>query len=56
MYVSVSNLHFPQMKLASEKLPEAVLGVIFQIFLGEHAPDPACKSTPSLIPYENLAR
>ena len=30
MYVSVSNLHFPQMKLASEKPPEAVLeGVIF---------------------------
>ena len=25
MYVSVSNLHFPQMKLASEKPPEAVL-------------------------------
>ena len=24
MYVSVSNLHFPQMKLASEKSPEAV--------------------------------
>ena len=24
MYVSVSNLHFPQMKLASEKPPEAV--------------------------------
>ena len=30
MYVSVSNLHFPQMNLASEKPPEAVLeGVIF---------------------------
>ena len=30
MYVSVSNLHFPQMKLASEKPPEVVLeGVIF---------------------------
>ena len=25
MYVSVSNLHFPQMKLESEKSPEAVL-------------------------------
>ena len=38
MYVSVSNLHFPVMKLVSEKPPEAVLeGVIF-IFLGEHAP------------------
>ena len=33
MYVSVSNLHFPQMKLASQKPPEAVLeGVIFKIF------------------------
>ena len=41
MYVSVSNLHFPQMNLASEKPPEAVLeGVIFEIFLGEHAPRP----------------
>ena len=41
MYVSVSNLHFPQKKLASEKPPEAVLeGVIFKIFLGEHAPRP----------------
>ena len=36
MYVSVSNLHFPQMNLASEKPPEAVLeGVIFKNF-----PDP----------------
>ena len=35
IYVSVSNLHFPQMKLVSEKPPEPVLGVIF---LGEHAP------------------
>ena len=41
MCVSVSNLHFPQMNLASEKPPEAVLeGVIFKIFLGEHAPRP----------------
>ena len=41
MYVSVSNLHFPQMNLASEKPPEAVLeGVIFKIFLGDHAPRP----------------
>ena len=39
MCVSVSNLYFPQMKLASEKPPEAVLeGVIFKNFLGEHAP------------------
>ena len=38
MCVSVSNLHFPQMNLASEKPPEAVLeGVIFKFFLGEHA-------------------
>ena len=35
IYVSVSNLHFPQMKLVSEKPPEPVLGVIF---LEEHAP------------------
>ena len=41
MYVSVSNLHFPQMKLASEKPPEAILeGVIFKIFLGEHTSRP----------------
>ena len=41
MYVSVSNLHFPQMNLASEKPPEAVLeGVIFKIFLEEHTPRP----------------
>ena len=41
MCVLVSNLHFPQMNLASEKPPEAVLeGVIFKIFLGEHAPRP----------------
>ena len=41
MCVSVSNLHFPQMNLASEKPPEAVLeGVILKIFLGEHAPRP----------------
>lgn len=38
MYVSVSNLHFPQMKLASEKPPEAVLEGV--VFLGEHAPTP----------------
>ena len=50
MHVSVSNLHFPQMKLASEKPPESVLeGVIFKIFLGKHAcPDlpyiMACKA------------
>ena len=37
-----NGLHFPQMKLASEKPPEAVLeGVIFKIFLGEHAPRPS---------------
>ena len=39
IYVSVSNLHFPQMNLAAEKPPEAVLeGVIFKFFLREHAP------------------
>ena len=41
MCISVSNLYFPQMKLASEKPPEAVLeGVIFKNFLGEHAHRP----------------
>ena len=35
-YVSVSNLHFSQMKLASEKSPEAVLEGV--IFLGEYTP------------------
>ena len=35
MYLSASNLHFPQMKLVSEKPPEAVSEeVIFKIFLG----------------------
>ena len=40
LYVSVSNLHFPQMKLASEKLPESVLeGVAnFQNFPGGACP------------------
>ena len=38
MCVSVSNLHFPQMNLASEKPPEAVLEGV--IFLGEHIPRP----------------
>ena len=38
MCVSVSNLHFPQMNLASEKPPEAVLEGV--IFLGDHAPRP----------------
>ena len=39
MYISVSNLHFPQMKLASEKPPDAIIkGVISKIFLGEHPP------------------
>ena len=41
MYVSVSNLHFPQMKLASEKPPEAVLeGVILKFSWGSMPPDP----------------
>ena len=43
-----NGLHFPQMKLASEKPPEAVLEGEFSIFLGEHAPRPpyimACKA------------
>ena len=61
MHVSVSNLHFPQMKLVSEKPPESVLeGVIFKIFLGEHAPRSplyyGVQSMPFLIPYGNLAR
>ena len=38
MYVSVSNFHFPQMKLVSEKPPEAVLEGV--IFLGWYAPRP----------------
>ena len=38
MYVSVSNLHFPQIILAPEKPPEAVLEGV--IFLGKHVPDP----------------
>ena len=61
MHVSVSNLHFPQMKLVSEKPPESVLeGVIFKIFQGEHAPRSplyyGVQSMPFLIPYGNLAR
>ena len=56
MYVSVSNLHFPQMKMVSEKPQEAVLG---RNFSGR-----ACPQSPphygmlymlSLIPYGNLA-
>ena len=48
MYVSVSNLHFPQMKLASEKPPEAVLEGV--VFLGEHAPlEYGVLCTPSLM-------
>ena len=39
-HVRVSNLLFPQMKLASEKPPEAVLER--GIFLGEHAPRLSC--------------
>ena len=55
MYVSVSNLHFPQMKLASENPPEAILeGVIFKIFLGEHTSRPPklwhALRHPSLVP------
>ena len=56
MYVSMSNLHFPQMKLASEKPPEAVLEGV--IFLEEHGPTPldyGVQRMPSLIPYGNLA-
>ena len=52
MCVSVSNLHFPQMNLASEKPPEAVLeGVIFKIFLGEHAPTPTLWRALHAIPH-----
>ena len=59
MYVSVSNLHFPKMKLASEKPPEAVIErVIFQNFPGgvcPHTPlNYAVLSPPSLIPYGKL--
>ena len=38
MYVSVSNLHFPQMIKASEKPPEAVIEGEFS--LGSMPPDP----------------
>ena len=37
-FIYVSNLHFPPMKMASEKPLEAVLERV--IFLGEHAPRP----------------
>ena len=53
-----SNLHFPQMKLVSEKPPEAVLEG--EIFLGERAPRSplyyGIQSMLFLIPYGNLAR
>ena len=54
MYVLVSNLHFPQVKLAPEKPPEAVAkfswGVCTQTPL-----DYGVQSTPSLIHYGDLA-
>ena len=58
MHVSVSNLHFPQMKLASEKPPEAVLeGAKFSWWSMPQTPlDYGVLCTPSLIPYGNLAR
>ena len=47
-----NGLHFPQMKLASGKPPEAFLeGVIFSWAACPQTP----QSTPSLIPYGNLA-
>ena len=60
MYVLVSNLHFPQTKLVSEKPPEAVLEKkIF--FWGSMPPDPtpldyAMQSTPSPHPLWEFGR
>ena len=52
-----NGLHFPQIKLVSEKPPEAVLGVIFKIFPESMPPDPPtlCRAKHA-IPHGNLAR